>query len=205
MVAKLGFIVDGSGWDPANIIGSIYPQPTVANIGLLNADGITMLAGAAPTQIGSPIMGTGYQTLNGYNAGYDTGIADTPIKTMMALVKPVISGLAAVAGNRVISWREWHAASASGDTFVIDPVNLTVRAIGSTTTGVATSSLTLTSADLTKFMLLVADYSAAGVQLHMFREGLWSVHHWRHSPQGPFRHQRSVWVSGMTFQLRQAD
>jgi hypothetical protein len=39
MVAKLGFIVDGSGWDPANIIGSIYPQPTVSNIGLLNADG----------------------------------------------------------------------------------------------------------------------------------------------------------------------
>jgi hypothetical protein len=92
MVAKLGFIVDGSGWDPANIIGSIYPQPTVSNIGLLNADGITMLA-AAPTQIGSPVMGAGYQTLNGYNAGYDTGIADTPIKTMMALVKPVISGL----------------------------------------------------------------------------------------------------------------
>jgi hypothetical protein len=145
-----------------------------------------MLAGAAPTQIGSPVMGAGYQTLNGYNAGYDTGIADTPIKTMMALVKPVISGSAAVAGNRVISWREWHAASASGDTFVIDPVNLTVRAIGSTTTGVATSSLTLTSADLTKFMLLVADYSAAGVQLHMFREGsgqctTGGIHHKGHS------------------------
>ncbi|MGI1323600.1 hypothetical protein ACIAET_16775 [Klebsiella quasipneumoniae subsp. similipneumoniae] len=171
MVAKLGFIVDGSGWDPANIIGSIYPQPTVSNIGLLNADGVTMLAGAAPTQIGSPVMGAGYQTLNGYNAGYDTGIADTPIKTMMALVKPVISG-----SLRSLVMGSYHGGNGTppvpqGDTFVIDPVNLTVRAIGSTTTGVATSSLTLTSADLTKFMLLVADYSAAGVQLHMFREG----------------------------------
>ncbi|HBY5418588.1 hypothetical protein [Klebsiella pneumoniae] len=171
MVAKLGFIVDGSGWDPANIIGSIYPQPTVANIGLLNADGVTMLAGAAPTKIGSPVMGDGYQTLNGYNAGYDTGIADTPIKTMMALVKPVIGG-----SLRSLAIGSYHGGNGTppvpqGDTFVIDPVNLTVRAIGSTTTGVATSSLNLTTADLTKFMLLVADYSAAGVQLHMFREG----------------------------------
>ncbi|MCJ5285459.1 hypothetical protein [Klebsiella variicola] len=171
MVAKLGFIVDGSGWDPANIIGSIYPQPTVANIGLLNADGVTMLAGAKPTQIGSPVMGGGYQTLNGYNAGYDTGVEDTPVKTMMALVKPVISG-----SLRSLVMGSYHGGNGTppvpqGDTFVIDPVNLTARAIGSTTTGVATSSLALTAADLTKFMLLVADYSAAGVQLHMFRDG----------------------------------
>jgi hypothetical protein len=32
-----------------------------------------MLAGAAPTQIGSPVMGAGYQTLNGYNAGVRYG------------------------------------------------------------------------------------------------------------------------------------
>ena len=90
---------------------------------------------------------------------------------MMALVKPVISG-----SLRSLAIGSYHGGNGTppvpqGDTFVIDPVNLTVRAIGSTTTGVATSSLTLTSADLTKFMLLVADYSAAGVQLHMFREG----------------------------------
>ena len=171
MVAKLGFIVDGSGWDPANIIGSIYPQPTVANIGLLNADGITMLAGAAPTQIGSPVMGAGYQTLNGYNAGYDTGIADTITKTIMFLGKPVVSGT-----KRSVGIGSYHGGNGTppvpqGDTFVIDPTALTLRAIGSTSTGSAQSQLDNTALDLTKFQLYIADFTASTVQVGVFKNG----------------------------------
>lgn len=171
MAAKLGFIVDGSGWDPANIIGSIYPKPTVANIGILNADGVTMLAGSAPTQIGSPTLGDGFQTLNGVSAGYDTGVADTQVKTMMVLAKPVVSG-----ALRQLGIGSYHGGNGTppvpqGDTFVIDPAGLTVRSIASTTNGSGTSSLTSAAMDITKFQLYICDCTATTVQLHMFKDG----------------------------------
>nr|DAH57570.1 MAG TPA: hypothetical protein [Bacteriophage sp.] len=171
MVAKLGFIVDGSGWDSANIIGSIYPQPTVANIGLLSSDGVTMLVGSAPTQIGSPVLAAGYQTLNGYNAGYDTGVNDTQVKTMMVLAKPVVSG-----ALRQLGIGSYHGGNGTppvpqGDTFVIDPAGLTVRAIASTTTGSGTSQLTSTAMDITKFQLYIADFTASTVTLSLYKDG----------------------------------
>lgn len=171
MVAQLGFVVDGSGWDQANIIGSIYPQSTVANIGLLSADGVTMLAGSSPTQIGSPVLATGYQTLNGHDAGYDTGVTDTQVKTMMVLAKPVVSG-----ALRALGIGSYHAGNGAppvpqGDTFVIDPVGLTVRAIASTTTGTGTSQLASSAMDITKFQLYIADFTASTVQLHIYKDG----------------------------------
>ena len=171
MVAKLGFIVDGSGWDSTNIIGSIYPQPTVANIGLLSSDGVTMLSGSAPTQIGSPVLATGYQTLNGYNAGYDTGVNDTQVKTMMVLAKPVASG-----SLRSLGIGSYHGGNGTppvpqGDTFVIDPAGLTVRAIASTTNGTGTSQLASAAMDISKFQLYICDCTGTTVQLHMFKDG----------------------------------
>lgn len=171
MVAKLGFIVDGSGWDSANIIGSIYPQPTVANIGLLSSDGVTMLVGSAPTQIGSPVLAAGYQTLNGYNAGYDTGVNDTQVKTIMVLAKPVVSG-----ALRQLGIGSYHGGNGTppvpqGDTFVIDPAGLTVRAIASTTTGVGTSQLSSEAMDITKFQLYIADFTASTVTLSLYKDG----------------------------------
>lgn len=171
MVAKLGFIVDGSGWDSANIIGSIYPQPTVANIGLLSSDGVTMLVGSAPTQIGSPVLAAGYQTLNGYNAGYDTGVNDTQVKTIMVLAKPVVSG-----ALRQLGIGSYHGGNGTppvpqGDTFVIDPAGLTVRAIASTTTGIGTSQLASAAMDITKFQLYIADFTASTVTLSLYKDG----------------------------------
>ena len=171
MVAKLGFVIDGSSWDPANVIGSLYPQPLAANIGLLSADGVTMLAGSAPTQIGSPVLETGYQTLNGYNAGYDTGVNDTQVKTMMVLAKPVVSG-----SLRSLGMGSYHGGNGTppvpqGDTFVIDPAGLTVRAIASTTNGTGTSQLASAAMDINKFQLYICDCTGTTVQLHMFKDG----------------------------------
>ncbi|HHD9894629.1 TPA: hypothetical protein ACOZW9_000027 [Klebsiella pneumoniae] len=171
MVAKLGFIVDGSDWDSANIIGSIYPQPTAANIGLLSADGVTMLVGSAPTQIGSPVLATGYQTLNGYDAGYDTGVTDTVVKTIMVLGKPIVSG-----SLRALGIGSYHGGNGTppvpqGDTFVIDPAGLTVRAIASTTNGTGTSKLASSAMDISKFQLYIADFTASTVQLHIYKDG----------------------------------
>lgn len=171
MVAQLGFVVDGSGWSPSNIIGSIYPQPASANIGLLSADGVTMLVGSAPTKIGSPVLATGYQTLNGYDAGYDTGVTDTQVKTMMVLAKPVVSG-----ALRQLGIGTYHAGNGTppvpqGDTFVIDPAGLTVRATASTTNGTGTSQLASAAMDISKFQLYICDCTATTVQLHMFKDG----------------------------------
>lgn len=171
MVAQLGFVVDGSGWSPSNIIGSIYPQPASANIGLLSADGVTMLVGSAPTKIGSPVLGTGYQTLNGYNAGYDTGVTDTVVKTEILLGRPVVSG-----SLRSLGIGSYHGGNGTppvpqGDTFVIDPAGLTVRAIASTTKGSGTSQLASSAMDITKFQLYIADYTASTVQLHIYKDG----------------------------------
>ncbi|MGI1322178.1 hypothetical protein ACIAET_09380 [Klebsiella quasipneumoniae subsp. similipneumoniae] len=171
MVAQLGFVVDGSGWSPSNIIGSIYPQPASANIGLLSADGVTMLVGSAPTKIGSPVLATGYQTLNGYNAGYDTGVTDTVVKTEILLGRPVVSG-----SLRSLGIGSYHGGNGTppvpqGDTFVIDPAGLTVRAIASTTTGSGTSQLASSAMDITKFQLYIADYTASTVQLHIYKDG----------------------------------
>ena len=171
MVAQLGFVVDGSGWSPSNIIGSIYPQPASANIGLLSADGVTMLVGSAPTKIGSPTLGTGYQTLNGYDTGYDTGVNDTQVKTIMVLGKPIVSG-----SLRALGIGSYHGGNGTppvpqGDTFVIDPAGLTVRAIASTTTGIGTSQLTSTAMDITKFQLYIADFTASTVTLSVYKSG----------------------------------
>lgn len=171
MVAKLGFVIDGSSWDPANVIGSLYPQPLAANIGLLSSDGITMLAGNGPVVIGTPTLGTGYQTLNGATAGYDTGIADTVTKTIMFLGKPVVSG-----SQRSLGMGTYHGGNGTppipqGDTFVIDPVGLTLRAIGSTSTTTAQSQLGSSALDIDKFQLFVADFTASSVQVHVFKDG----------------------------------
>lgn len=106
MVAKLGFVVDGSSWEPENIIGSLYPQPAVARIGILNSDGVTMLVGDAPTKIGSPGLSPGYQTLNAINAGYDTGVPDNITKTVMVLAKPVLYGT-----KRALGIGSYHGGS----------------------------------------------------------------------------------------------
>ncbi|UVX30444.1 hypothetical protein D7a_00044 [Klebsiella phage VLCpiD7a] len=171
MVAQLGFVVDGSEWSPSNIIGSIYPQPASANIGLLSADGVTMLVGNAPTKIGSPVLAAGYQTLNGYDAGYDTGVTDTQVKTMMVLAKPVVSG-----ALRSLGIGSYHGGNGTppvpqGDTFVIDPAGLTVRAIASTTNGTGTSQLASAAMDISKFQLYICDCTGTTVQLHMFKDG----------------------------------
>lgn len=171
MVAKLGFIVDGSGWDSANIIGSLYPQPTVANIGLLNADGVTMLVGSAPTQIGSPTTGVGYQTLNAIDAGYDTGIADNITKTIMVLAKPVLYGT-----KRTLGVGSYHGGNGTppvpqGDTLIISPVDYSVRAVASTTTGTATqSTIAGSSLDISKFHLYFGDFSDSSLQVSAFHD-----------------------------------
>ncbi|HFU5264611.1 hypothetical protein A4T49_12630 [Klebsiella pneumoniae] len=171
MVAQLGFVVDGSGWSPSNIIGSIYPQPASANIGLLSADGVTMLVGSAPTKIGSPVLGSGFQTLNGVSAGYDTGIADTQVKTMMVLAKPVVSGALRQLGIGTYHGGNGTPPVPQGDTFVIDPAGLTVRAIASTTNGIGTSQLASAAMDISKFQLYICDCTASTVQLHVYKDG----------------------------------
>lgn len=171
MAGKLGFVVDGSSWDPANIIGSLYPQPLHATIGLLGADGVNMLAGSAPTQIGSPSLATGYQTLNAINIGYDTGIADNITKTIMVLAKPVLNGT-----KRALGIGSYHGGNGTpptpqGDTLLISPVDYSLRAIGSTSTGTAQSTIAGTSLDISKFHLYFGDFSASSVQSHAFHNG----------------------------------
>lgn len=168
---KLGIVVDGSGWLSANVIGSLYPQPAVANIGLLDEVGVTILVGAAPTKIGSPVLGTGYQTLNADGPGYDTGISDVITKTMMFVGKPVVSGTL-----RSLGMGSYHGGNGTppvpqGDTFVVDPVSLSLRAIGSTASGTAQSQLNSSALDFTKFQVYVADFSATGVQVSVFKNG----------------------------------
>jgi hypothetical protein len=172
MVAKIGFIVDGSGWDPANIIGSLYPQPTYANIGVLDENGVTMLAGNAPAStIGTPILGTGYQTLNSINAGYDTGIPDTTTKTIMILAKPTVLG-----SKRCIGIGSYHGGNGTpptpqGDTLLINPVDFSMRTIASTATGTAQSNIVGTSLDISKFHLYIGDFSDTQTQAFAFHNG----------------------------------
>ncbi|MDK2402806.1 hypothetical protein, partial [Escherichia coli] len=146
-------------------------QPASANIGLLSADGVTMLVGSAPTKIGSPVLATGYQTLNGYDAGYDTGVTDTQVKTMMVLAKPVVSGALRQLGIGTYHGGNGTPPVPQGDTFVIDPAGLTVRAIASTTNGIGTSQLASAAMDISKFQLYICDCTATTVQLHMFKDG----------------------------------
>ncbi|HGT8044272.1 TPA: hypothetical protein ACM5KY_000877 [Escherichia coli] len=169
MVAKLGFVVDGSSWEPENIIGSLYPQPAVARIGILNSDGVTMLVGDAPTKIGSPGLNPGYQTLNAINAGYDTGVPDNITKTVMVLAKPVLYGT-----NRALGIGSYHGGSGTppvpqGDTLVISPIDYSVRAIASTTTGTASqSTIPGSSLDISKFHLYFGDFSESSLQVSAF-------------------------------------
>ncbi|MCW9410966.1 hypothetical protein N5I62_14620 [Klebsiella quasipneumoniae] len=169
MVAKLGFVVDGSSWAPGNIIGSLYPQPTAARIGILSSDGVTMLVGDAPTKIGSPGLSPGYQTLNAINAGYDTGVPDNITKTVMILAKPVLYG-----SKRALGIGSYHGGSGTppvpqGDTLVISPIDNSVRAIASTTTGTASqSTIAGSSLDISKFHLYMADYSESALQVSAF-------------------------------------
>lgn len=172
MVAKLGFIVDGAGWDAANVIASLYPQPTKATIGLLNADGVTMLAGNSPTVIGSPVMSANYQTLNGVNAGYDTGVADNITKTIMVLAMPQVSGT-----QKSLGIGSYHAGSGTppvpqGDTLIIDPTNASLRGVASTATGTASqSTIDGTNLDVSKFHLYFGDFGASTLQVHAFHNG----------------------------------
>ncbi|HBZ2551457.1 TPA: hypothetical protein MG482_02310 [Klebsiella pneumoniae] len=169
MVAKLGFVVDGSSWEPENIIGSLYPQPAVARIGILNSDGVTMLVGDAPTKIGSPGLSPGYQTLNAINAGYDTGVPDNITKTVMVLAKPVLYGT-----KRALGIGSYHGGSGTppvpqGDTLVISPIDYSVRAIASTTTGTASqSTIPGSSLDISKFHLYFGDFSESSLQVSAF-------------------------------------
>lgn len=172
MAGKLGFVVDGSGWDPANIIGSLYPQPLRANIGLLSSDGVTMLAGNQPTKIGNPVLAAGYQVLNAMNVGYDTGIPDTITKTVMVLAKPVLSGT-----KRALGIGSYHGGNGTppvpqGDTLLISPVDFSLRAIGSTSTGTAQSVIDGANLDISKFHLYFGDFTATTIQAHAFHNGV---------------------------------
>ncbi|ULI45809.1 hypothetical protein HUZ43_17550 [Raoultella ornithinolytica] len=171
MAGKLGLVVDGSSWDPSNIIGSLYPQPLNATIGLLGADGVTMLAGNSPTKIGSPVLATGYQVLNAIGVGYDTGIADTITKTIMVLAKPVLSGT-----KRALGIGSYHGGGGTppvpqGDTLLISPVDYSLRAIGSTSTGTVQSTIDGSNLDITKFHLYFGDFTGTSVQAHAFHNG----------------------------------
>ncbi|HIH8911010.1 TPA: hypothetical protein ACYUQO_005499 [Klebsiella pneumoniae] len=169
MVAKLGFIVDGSSWAPENIIGSLYPQPMAGRIGILNSDGSTMLVGDEPTKIGTPVLGDGYQTLNAISAGYDTGIPDSITKTIMVLAKPVLYGT-----KRALGIGSYHGGNGTppvpqGDTLVISPIDYSVRAIASTTTGTASQSvIDGSNLDISKFHLYFGDFSASYLQVSTF-------------------------------------
>lgn len=171
MAQKLGFNVDGSGWDAANIIGSLYPQPAKANIATVAA-GLNKLIGADPIKIGAPVQATGFMTMNAISAGFDTGVPDDITKTIMVLAKPVLYG-----SKRALGIGSYHGGNGTppvpqGDTLVISPIDFSVRAIASTSTGTASqSTIAGSSLDITKFHLYIADFSATALQVHAFHNG----------------------------------
>lgn len=156
-MAGLGFNIAGASWDSANIIASIYPQASKATIATYGALGPTALLGSVPTILGTPILNNGYVTVSADGGGYDTGVSDVAVKTMMMLIRPsAAKGL----GMGVFQ----GAVTPQGDTFVIDPPGGVggMRAIGSTQTGVASSALPQSIFD-GKFYLVFGDYTANSV------------------------------------------
>ncbi|HIG8664621.1 TPA: hypothetical protein ACYEMF_005573, partial [Klebsiella pneumoniae] len=87
-MAGLGFNIAGAVWDSRNVIGSIYPLPSIATITLYGSGGPTPVLGSTPSVINTPIINANSFIGNSMGGGYDTGVSDSVTKTLMLLCKP---------------------------------------------------------------------------------------------------------------------
>jgi len=161
----LGLNIPGASWAAANVIGSVYPLPSIAKLTTYGSAGATAILGAAPTVINTPILSTNYFTGSGNGGGYDTGVADLATKTIMLLCSPASSGRSTGMGDY-----QGSGVSPNGDWFLFDATNGAIRATASTTTSTSQSALTTAIFD-GKFYLCFADFSATQVTVSVYKGG----------------------------------
>lgn len=152
-------------WDDDCVIGSSYPQPSIASVATFGSLNFNTIFGETPTVVGAPIIDS-YWFTGGVNVGgYDLKITDNAIKTMMVLLRPKSTTRALGMGNYLGS-----AAVPQGDTFVFEPAIPQIRGIVGRSAGTATATLA-TPLDISKFHLAFLDVNNSMVQLHKMTNG----------------------------------
>ncbi|MCW2454608.1 UNVERIFIED_ORG: hypothetical protein M2414_002347 [Rahnella aquatilis] len=161
----LGLNIPGASWSAGNVIGSVYPLPSIAQLATYGNAGATPILGLTPSVIGSPILSPNYFTGSGNGGGYDTGIPDVATKTMMLLCSPAASGRSTGMGDY-----QGSGVTPNGDWFLFDAGNGALRATASTATATSQSALTTAIFD-GKFYLCFADFSATQVTVSCYKGG----------------------------------
>lgn len=149
-------------WDDDCIIGSSYPQPSIASIATFGSQNFGAIFGNEPTIVGSPVIDTHWFTGGVNVGGYDLHVTDNVIKTMMVLLRPKNTVRSLGLGNYLGS-----TIQPQGDTFVFEPAIPQIRGIVGRSNGIATATLA-TPLDTTKFHLAFLDVNNSMVQLHKF-------------------------------------
>lgn len=153
-------------WDDDCVIGSSYPQPSIASIATFGSSNFSAIFGETPTIVGSPVIDQ-YWFTGGVNmGGYDLKITDNLIKTMMILIRPKTTTRALGMGNYLGS-----TVQPQGDTFVFEPAIPQLRGIVGRSSGTATATLA-GALDTTKFHLAFLDVNNSMVQVHKFIDGV---------------------------------
>ncbi|HCF8180558.1 hypothetical protein [Klebsiella variicola] len=147
-------------WDDDCIIGSSYPQPSIASIATFGSQNFGAIFGEEPTIVGAPVINTYWFTGGVGAGGYDLKVTDNPVKTMMVLLRPKSTTRALGMGNYLGS-----AVQPQGDTFVFEPAIPQIRGIVGRSSGTATATLA-TPLDTSKFHLVFLDVNNSMVQLH---------------------------------------
>lgn len=153
-------------WDDDCIIGSSYPQPSIASIATFGSSNFSAIFGETPTVVGTPTIKE-YWFTGGVNmGGYDLKITDNLVKTMMVLLRPKSTTRALGMGNYL-----GGASVPQGDTFVFEPAIPQIRGIVGRSSGTATATLA-GALDISKFHLAFLDVNNSMVQVHKFVGGV---------------------------------
>lgn len=147
-------------WDDDCVIGSSYPQSSIASIATFGSKNFGAIFGAEPTVVGTPTVDEYWFTGGVAVGGYDLNVTDNAIKTMMVLLRPKNTVRSLGLGNYL-----GGTVTPQGDTFVFEPALSQIRGIIGRSNGTATATLA-TPLDTSKFHLAFLDVNNSMVQLH---------------------------------------
>lgn len=165
-MAGLGFNIAGAVWDSRNVIGSIYPLPSIATITLYGSGGPTPVLGSTPSVINTPIINANSFIGNSMGGGYDTGVSDSVTKTLMLLCKPSKAGTGKSKGIGTYT----GSGSSIGDTLIFDSTTNRISSIAGASSGFVQD---LVNAEIYdgKFYVVFADFALYKTQIFACKEG----------------------------------